>query len=107
MAMSEDVLYPSLKSIMRIELFTSNATREASVVMDRPFREPLVRVELDLARKRLYFVFKNSVWDLGNELHELVISVLTEIDKLGFAQIDLETGLPQSVFQVPLLPAAH
>ena len=107
MTSPSDYPYPSLKSKMRIELFTSDAKREAGIIMDRPFGQKMSHIELVEVEKRLHFIFEgdvwgHAVWDLGNPLHDLTISILKDHSSLGLVQIDLETKQPLSTFQVPL-----
>lgn len=100
--MTADTTHPPLIEEMRIDVYANAAKREVAVLYDRPFASRLQHLELDTAHKRLYFVFEDKRQDLGDEMKDIVMSIMQDHNIIHVIQMDVHTKQVQGGARVPL-----
>ncbi|MCB1592918.1 MAG: hypothetical protein KDI90_10765 [Alphaproteobacteria bacterium] len=92
----------SVTDELLIDIYASPELRGLAILIDRPFRKTLQKLELDLNDGHLIFVFEGEKKDLGTPLKEDLVPFFLERDRVKFNVMDMETLTPVESFIVPL-----
>lgn len=92
----------SIRDDLIIDIYANPAVDGLAILIDRPFKSPLLRFELNIDTKDLIFVFKDEKKDLGMPLKDQLVPFFTRRGIIEVYQVDMKTKDALDGWRVPL-----
>lgn len=94
---------PLITDELLIDIYANAKMRGLAILIDRPFKKKLQRLELDLNNNYLIFVFdEGDKKDLGTPLKDELVPFFIEREQVKFNIMDIKTLAAKESFMVPL-----
>lgn len=92
----------SITDELLIDIYANEKLRGLAILIDRPFKKKLQKLELDLNDNHLIFIFDGERKDLGTPLKSELVPFFMEREQVKFNVMDMNTLQAKESFMIPL-----
>jgi hypothetical protein len=92
----------SVTDELLIDIYANKKMRGLAILIDKPFKKKLRRLELDLNDHHLIFIFDGEKKDLGTPLKDELVEFFLEREQVKFNIMDMQSLTAKESFMIPL-----